>query len=115
MAYINAYMMSIGKFEPEYDFHQRIPETPCKDLTPKIYVTEYALPSWTPLFARTAALVTDSGGVLSQSAVIVREYSIPAVVGTGTATAIIRDGQVIEVNGTAGRVWMVSQNDNMQL
>jgi phosphohistidine swiveling domain-containing protein len=84
-----------------------IPETPCKDLTPKIYVTEYTLPSWTPLVARTAALVTDSGGVLSHSAVVARKYGIPTVVGTGTATAIIRDG-------TAGRVRMVSQNDKMQ-
>jgi phosphoenolpyruvate synthase/pyruvate phosphate dikinase len=74
-----------------------MPETPCKDLTPKIYVTKYALPSWTPLFARTAALVTDSSGVLSHSAVVARGYGMPAVVGTGTATAVIRDGQVIEV------------------
>ena len=80
-----------------------------------ILVTEYTLPSWTRLLARTGALVTDSGGVLSHSAVVAREYGTPAVVGTGTATAIIRDGQVIEVDGTAGRVWMVSQNDNMQL
>jgi pyruvate,water dikinase len=80
-----------------------------------ILLTEYTLPSWSPLFARTAALVTDSGGVLSHSAVVAREYGIPAVVGTGTATAVIRDGQVIEVDGTAGRVRMVSQNDNMQL
>jgi hypothetical protein len=49
-----------------------IPETPCKDLTPKIYVTEYTLPSWTALFARTAALVT-GGGVLSHSAVVARK------------------------------------------
>jgi len=40
---------------------------------------------------------------------------LPAVVGTGTATAVIRYEQVIEVDGTAGRVRMVSQNDNMQL
>jgi len=80
-----------------------------------ILVTEYTLPSWTPLFARTAALVTDSGDVLSHSAVVAREYGISAVVGTGTATAIIRDGQVIEVEGAAGRVRMVSRNDNIQL
>jgi rifampicin phosphotransferase len=55
------------------------------------------------------------GGVLSHSAVVAREYGIPAVVGTGTATAVIKDGQVIEVDGTAGRVRMVSQNDNMLL
>ncbi len=80
-----------------------------------ILVTEYTLPSWTPLFARTAALVTDSGGVLRHSAVVAGECGIPAVFGTVTAAAVIRQGQVIEVDGTAGRVRMVSQNDNMQL
>jgi phosphoenolpyruvate synthase/pyruvate phosphate dikinase len=85
------------------------------DITPKIYVTEYTLPSWTPVFARTAALVTDSGGVLSHSAVVAREYGLPGVVGTGTATAVIGDGEVIEVDETAGRVRMVSQNDKLQL
>jgi hypothetical protein len=68
-------------------------ETPCKYLAPKIYVTEHNLASYTLLFARTAALVTDSGGVLSRSAVGAREYGTPAVVGTATASAVIRDGQ----------------------
>jgi len=80
-----------------------------------ILVTEYTLPSWTPLFARTAALVTDGGGVPSHSAVVAREYGIPAVFGIVTATAVIRYGQVIEVDGTAGRVRTVSQNESMQL
>ena len=84
-------------------------------LNPRDILVTDTLPSWTPLFARTAALVTDSGGAPSHSAVVAREFGLPAVVGTGTAAAVIRDGEVIEADGTAGRVRMVSQNDNMQL
>jgi pyruvate,water dikinase len=68
-------------------------------------------PPWTPLFATAAAIVTDSGGVLSHSAVVAREYRIPAVVGTGNATTIFQDGQLIEVDGSAGTVRVVSENE----
>jgi pyruvate,water dikinase len=64
-------------------------------------------PPWTPLFATASAIVTDSGGVLSHSAVVAREYRIPAVVGTGNATATFKDGQLIEVDGNAGIVHVV--------
>jgi len=70
----------------------------------EVLVTEATLPAWTPLFATAAAVVTDIGGILSHSAVIAREYGIPAVVGTAIATATIRDGQLIEVDGTRGIV-----------
>jgi pyruvate,water dikinase len=67
-------------------------------------------PPWTPLFAIASAIVTDSGGVLSHSAVVAREYRIPAVVGTGNATTTFEDGQLIEVDGNNGTVWLVSEN-----
>ncbi|MBI4495218.1 MAG: hypothetical protein HY690_20780 [Chloroflexi bacterium] len=69
-----------------------------------ILVAETTMPPWTPLFATAAAVVTDTGGVLSHCAIVAREYRIPAVVGTGRATAIIRDGQIVEVDGDAGEV-----------
>ena len=69
-----------------------------------VLVTESTAPPWTTLFARAAAVVTDTGGILSHSAVVAREYGIPAVVGTGMASSTIRDGQLIEVNGTDGIV-----------
>jgi phosphoenolpyruvate synthase/pyruvate phosphate dikinase len=53
-----------------------------------ILVTEQTRPSWTLLVARAAALVTDGDGFMSHSAVGTREYGIPAVVGSGTATAV---------------------------
>jgi len=70
----------------------------------EILVAATTAPPWTPLFATTAAVVTDSGGMLSHCAVVAREYAIPAVVGTGNGTAAIADGQTIEVDGSAGIV-----------
>lgn len=50
------------------------------------------------------ALVTDTGGVLSHAAIIAREYRIPAVVATGNATQLLKDGQVVTVDGGNGVV-----------
>ena len=72
-----------------------------------VLVTETTAPPWTPLFSSASAVVTDAGGVLSHCAVVAREYCIPAVVGTGEATALLRDSQVIEVDGDAGVVRIV--------
>jgi phosphohistidine swiveling domain-containing protein len=70
----------------------------------EILVAPTTAPPWTPLFASVAAVVTNSGGMLSHCAVVAREYAIPAVVGTGNATSAIADGQTIEVDGDAGVV-----------
>ena len=75
-----------------------------------VLVTVSTEPPWTPLFATASAVVTDGGGVLSHSAVVAREYHIPAVVGTGNATTIFEDGQLIEVDGNNGIVRLVSEN-----
>lgn len=72
-----------------------------------ILVAETTAPPWTPLFATAAAVVTDTGGILSHCAVVAREYMIPAVVGVGMATAVIQDGQMLEVYGTAGTVRII--------
>jgi pyruvate,water dikinase len=70
----------------------------------EILVTRSTSPLWTPLFAEAAAVVTDGGGMLSHCAVVAREYRIPAVVGTHSATSVIKDGSLIEVDGSAGKV-----------
>jgi pyruvate,water dikinase len=59
---------------------------------------------WTPLFSVAAGIVTDTGGVLSHSAICAREYAIPAVVGTQFGTARIHDGATITVDGERGTV-----------
>jgi pyruvate,water dikinase len=69
-----------------------------------ILVTPFTDPSWSPLFVTIAGLVTEVGGLMTHGAVIAREYGLPAVVGVEHATALIRDGQRIRVNGTDGYV-----------
>ena len=69
-----------------------------------VLVTYATAPPWTPLFAIAGAVVTDAGGPLAHCALVAREYGIPAVVGTGTATAVIKDGMVVTVDGTTGLV-----------
>ncbi len=73
-----------------------------------VLVAETTLPPWTPLFATAAAVVTDTGGVLSHCAVVAREYGIPAVVGVGVATSVIQDGQMLDVNGSEGVIRILS-------
>ena len=60
--------------------------------------------NWGPFFSTAGALVLDGGGILSHPAIIAREHGIPAVVATGRATAMLRDGQIVTVDGTTGRV-----------
>jgi pyruvate,water dikinase len=69
-----------------------------------VLVAPMTTPAWTPLFARASAIVTDVGGPLSHGSIVAREYGIPAVLGTGTATRRINSGQVITVDGSAGVV-----------
>jgi pyruvate,water dikinase len=57
-----------------------------------------------PLFVPAAALVVETGGMLSHAAIVAREYGIPAVVGAKDATRVIRDGQVVTVDGDTGTV-----------
>ena len=69
-----------------------------------ILVTPFTDPSWTPLFVSIKGLVTEVGGLMTHGAVIAREYGLPAVVGVEDATRLIKDGQMIRVNGTDGYV-----------
>ncbi len=73
-----------------------------------VMIAPATMPAWTPLFASIAAVVTDAGGVLSHAGIVAREYNIPAVLGTGTATSQIKDGQQVEVDGDAGVVRIIS-------
>jgi pyruvate,water dikinase len=69
-----------------------------------VLVTTMTSPPWTPLFAVASAVVTDSGDALSHVAIAAREYGIPCVVGTHVATALVRDGETVIVDGDAGTV-----------
>lgn len=69
-----------------------------------ILVCATTAPPWTPLFAVAGGVVTDSGGILSHSAICAREYAIPCVVATHIGTSVIRDGDMIVVDGSKGTV-----------
>jgi phosphohistidine swiveling domain-containing protein len=70
----------------------------------EILITPSTSTSWTPMFGRLAAAVSESGGVMCHAAIMAREYGLPAVVGALTATTTIRTGARIRVDGTAGVV-----------
>jgi pyruvate,water dikinase len=69
-----------------------------------ILVCPITSPAWAPIFSNVKGVVTDIGGVMSHAAIVCREYGLPAVVGTGRATAEIETGQLIRVDGTSGVV-----------
>jgi pyruvate,water dikinase len=75
--------------------------------TGNVLVASITTPAWTPLFARASAVVTDVGGPLSHGSIVAREYGIPAVLGTDSATKHIADGQLITVNGDTGLVTLL--------
>jgi len=66
----------------------------------EILICHFTDPGWTPVLDRVAAVVTETGGLLSHAAVICREYGIPAVLGVPNVTERILDGQRITVYGT---------------
>ena len=72
-----------------------------------ILVTRGTNPAWTPMFLNLGAIIMESGGPISHGAVVAREYGIPAVVGVGEATNLIKDGQIVRVNGESGQVTLV--------
>ena len=69
-----------------------------------ILVTHMTAPDWVPLMRRSAAIVTDSGGMTCHAAIVSRELGIPCVVGTAEATTKLRDGELITVDATQGVV-----------
>lgn len=70
-----------------------------------VLVTEMTSPDFVPAMKRASAIVTDKGGQTSHAAIVSRELGIPAVVGTKTATKVLKDDQVITVNGSTGGVY----------
>ncbi len=62
--------------------------------------------AWTPLFVTAAATVVDVGGPLSHGSIVAREFGIPCVVNVRSATGLIRNGQIITVDGGQGKVYL---------
>jgi len=72
----------------------------------EVLVSENAGPNWTPFFPRLGGLVLDQGAMAQHAATTAREYGVPAVIATLTATKQIRDGTWVIVDGDTGTVEM---------
>ncbi len=71
----------------------------------EVLVAKMTSPDWVPLMRRASALVTDGGGITCHAAIVSRELGVPCVVGARVATTVLRDGEVVTVDGTKGVVY----------
>jgi phosphohistidine swiveling domain-containing protein len=69
-------------------------------------------PSWASIMFVSSALVVDIGSVLSHAAVVARELGLPCVVNTANGTRVLRDGDLVRVDGSAGTVQLLKRADN---
>src|SRR5690606_18246417 len=84
------------------------PEASDKLQQGEILVTDITSPDWDPILLRAGAIVTNKGGRTSHASIVARELGVPAVVGCGNATEVIKDGQMITVScseGKTGRIY----------
>jgi pyruvate,water dikinase len=72
-----------------------------------ILVTDMTDPDWEPVMKRAAAIVTNRGGRTCHAAIVARELGIPAVVGTGEATTVLKNGETVTVSCAEGDTGMV--------
>jgi pyruvate, water dikinase len=74
----------------------------------EVLVTERTDPDWEPIMKRASAIVTNSGGRTCHAAIIARELGVPAIVGCGNATEILKPGQEVTIScaeGEEGKVY----------
>jgi pyruvate,water dikinase len=71
----------------------------------EVLVAPMTNPDWVPTIRRAAAVVTDGGGMTCHAAIVSRELGVPCVVGARTATTLLRDGELVTVDGARGLVY----------
>jgi pyruvate,water dikinase len=71
----------------------------------EVLVAPMTTPDWVPTMRRAAALVTDGGGITCHAAIASRELRVPCIVGTRRATELLRNGELVTVDGAAGAVY----------
>lgn len=70
-----------------------------------VLVTKMTNPDMVPYMKKASAIVTDEGGITSHAAIVSRELGIPCIVGTGNATSVLHDGQIVTVDAVHGKVY----------
>ena len=76
----------------------------------EILVARATDPGWTPLFVNASGVVLEIGGMLQHGAQVAREYGKPCVCGIMNVTELLKDGQLIEVDGSNGVVTVLKQS-----
>ena len=71
----------------------------------QILVTSMTTPDFVPAMKKVNGIITDKGGQTSHAAIVSRELGVPCVVGTKTATKFLKEGDIVNLNGTTGEVW----------
>jgi pyruvate,water dikinase len=74
----------------------------------EILVAPMTDPGWVFLMVPAGGLIVERGSILSHTAIIGRELGIPTVVGVQNATSLIADGQMVEIDGAAGTIRLLS-------
>jgi len=72
-----------------------------------IFVARYTFPSFTPYMSKSAAIITDEGGLTSHAAIVSRELKKPCIVGVKLATKMLKDGDMVEVDAEKGIVRII--------
>ena len=72
-----------------------------------VLVARTTNPAWTPLFYNAKALITESGGPLSHGAVTAREMKLPAVMSVRNVLKLLKNGQIVRVDGNSGKVYLI--------
>ena len=80
------------------------PEQRAELLAGEVLVAPMTSPDWVPVMRRAAAVVTDGGGMTCHAAIVSRELGIPCIVGARNATRVLRDGEIVTVDGRRGQV-----------
>ena len=75
----------------------------------EVLVAPITDPGWMPLFVGAAAVVAEMGGELSHTMIVSRDLGIPAVIGALGATSLIATGDLVEVDGSNGRVRIIER------
>ncbi|MEO6536240.1 MAG: PEP-utilizing enzyme [Candidatus Paceibacterota bacterium] len=80
----------------------------------EILVCPMTNPDYVPAMRRSAAIITDEGGLLSHAAIMSREFGKPCIIGTKIATQLLRDGDVVEVDANAGIVRILENSKSLK-
>ncbi|HEX9827461.1 MAG TPA: phosphoenolpyruvate synthase, partial [Flavobacteriaceae bacterium] len=76
-----------------------------------VLVTDMTDPDWEPIMKKASAIITNKGGRTCHAAIVARELGVPAIVGTGNITELLKDGQVVTVSCVEGDVGMVYEGE----